>query len=252
MTIVVTDIQVDEIRKAWIAGSSQASLARLYNLSDSQVGRIVYGKRRGKFQHPEPTIPDGCLPIPEWPGYCISECGELYSCRTNGKDRPWHWRRRIPYLNRDGYLEMHLQAKEKEKIVRVHTLVLIAFVGPCPPGFQACHNNGNRLDNRVSNLRWDTQQSNIDDRGQHGNSPRGERHGNSKLTAEQVVEMRKLRSEGLPLAEIAKRFSVHSAHAGKVISGVCWGHVDGFTASQNVRINRREVAEEIRREQGKS
>lgn len=50
----------------------------------------------------------------------------------------------------------------------VHRLVLEAFVGPCPPGMETCHGNGNRLDNRLNNLRWDTSSNNERDKLQHG------------------------------------------------------------------------------------
>lgn len=42
----------------------------------------------------------------------------------------------------------------------VHRLVLEAFVGPCPPGMEACHWNGIPGDNRLHNLRWDTPSAN--------------------------------------------------------------------------------------------
>lgn len=45
----------------------------------------------------------------------------------------------------------------------VHQLVLEAFIGPRPAGMMACHNDGNPANNRVENLRWDTQSSNIFD-----------------------------------------------------------------------------------------
>lgn len=38
----------------------------------------------------------------------------------------------------------------------IHRLVLEAFVGPCPPGMETCHANGDGLENNVENLRWDT------------------------------------------------------------------------------------------------
>jgi hypothetical protein len=45
----------------------------------------------------------------------------------------------------------------------VHTLVLEAFVGQCPSGLEGCHQNGVAWDNRLSNLRWDTHESNMAD-----------------------------------------------------------------------------------------
>jgi hypothetical protein len=38
----------------------------------------------------------------------------------------------------------------------VHRLVLIAFVGHPHRGQVACHNNAQKLDNRLENLRWGT------------------------------------------------------------------------------------------------
>lgn len=54
------------------------------------------------------------------------------------------------------------------KSVGVHRLVLLAFVGPCPEGMEACHINGDPADNRVENLRWDTRSENQRDRVRHG------------------------------------------------------------------------------------
>ncbi|AUX81960.1 HNH endonuclease [Mycobacterium phage Frankie] len=42
----------------------------------------------------------------------------------------------------------------------VHRLVLEAFSGPCPPGAEGCHNDGDRSNNRIENLRWDTRTAN--------------------------------------------------------------------------------------------
>lgn len=46
---------------------------------------------------------------------------------------------------------------------KVHHLVLEAFVGPRPPGTEGCHRNDVSDDNRLVNLRWDTQEANIRD-----------------------------------------------------------------------------------------
>lgn len=42
----------------------------------------------------------------------------------------------------------------------IHELVLTTFVGPRPPGHEACHTNDDGLDNRLRNLRWDTKSAN--------------------------------------------------------------------------------------------
>jgi hypothetical protein len=50
----------------------------------------------------------------------------------------------------------------------VHDLVLTTFKGPCPPGKECCHWDGNGTNNILSNLRWDTRSENTYDRVRHG------------------------------------------------------------------------------------
>lgn len=50
----------------------------------------------------------------------------------------------------------------------VHTLVLLAFVGPRPAGMEARHLNGNASDNRLENLRYGTRAENVQDMVRHG------------------------------------------------------------------------------------
>lgn len=63
------------------------------------------------------------------------------------------------------YLAVGLTLGKRE---RVHRLVLAAFVGPCPDGMEGCHRNGDKLDNTLSNLRWDTPGNNNRDKRTHG------------------------------------------------------------------------------------
>lgn len=47
-------------------------------------------------------------------------------------------------------------------------MVLNAFVGPPPPGFEGCHKDGDRANNALSNLYWGTRSDNQRDRVRHG------------------------------------------------------------------------------------
>lgn len=66
--------------------------------------------------------------------------------------------RRIIRLSRTGM----------RKTTTIYPLVLEAFVGARPPGADACHNDGNPLNDRLDNLRWDTRSGNMRDTLQHG------------------------------------------------------------------------------------
>lgn len=70
-----------------------------------------------------------------------------------------------------GYVGINLVPREGVKHIRktgVHRLVLEAFVGPQPDGYQGCHNDGDPTNNHVSNLRWDTGSANNYDTVKHG------------------------------------------------------------------------------------
>jgi hypothetical protein len=72
------------------------------------------------------------------------------------------------------YYDVSLRLGEHNyRHTKVHHLVAQEFIGPRPAGMVICHNNGDPLDNRVENLRYDTQASNIADmheaRGGHHN-----------------------------------------------------------------------------------
>lgn len=75
-----------------------------------------------------------------------------------------------------GYWLVDLQRDGKSYTHYVHTAVLLAFAGPRPDGAVACHNDGDANNNCASNLRWDTQRSNIHDIVKHG------RHNNASKT----------------------------------------------------------------------
>lgn len=56
----------------------------------------------------------------------------------------------------------------KFKTMRIHRLVMAAFIGPCPKGLEVCHNDGNASNNHLANLRYDTRSENIKDQLRHG------------------------------------------------------------------------------------
>lgn len=104
----------------------------------------------------------------------------------------------------------------------IHTLVLLAFTGPRPDGMEACHNNGNCLDNRPANLRWDTHLENNRDRLRHGTYRRGESHHMATVTEEAI---RSVRARGLGYREIAAELGVSTSQAHRIFKKTSWAHV---------------------------
>lgn len=117
-----------------------------------------------------------------------------------------------------GYHQVNL----KNSIKHVHRLVLEAFVGPCPESHEGCHANGNRIDNRLCNLRWDTRKGNMSDAIKHGTTNRGGKAKNSKLNKDLVL---RIKSSTKSNREIAKEFNISREHARDIRLGKRWSWV---------------------------
>lgn len=67
-----------------------------------------------------------------------------------------------------GYHRVTLLRDGKRHHWMLHRLVLLTFVGPCPPGMEGCHNDDDKSNNALTNLRWDTSSANHLDRTRNG------------------------------------------------------------------------------------
>ena len=110
-------------------------------------------------------IPQGFKEIPDFPGYCINNVGEVWS-----KPRKWRVRPKFlkPAIDKDGYLRVRLYRNTKPYVRGIHQCVLETFVGPCPTNFVCRHLNGNPRDNTLNNLTWGTRSENNKDAFKHG------------------------------------------------------------------------------------
>jgi hypothetical protein len=91
---------------------------------------------------------------------------------------------------------------------------------------QVAHGNGDRQDNRLSNLRYATPSSNIDDRKRHGRTARGSRHGASVLDEAAAKSILKLRDVGMSACEVAHLACVHASTIKAIWNGENWKHLE--------------------------
>lgn len=108
----------------------------------------------------------------------------------------------------------------------VHRLVLEAFVGPCPVGFEARHFPDNDpANNRLENLSWGTRLQNVRDRVPCGTQPRGAQSHNAKLTELQVREMLAAKKCGAGFRALGRRYGVSHTTVRQIVSGERWAHL---------------------------
>ena len=84
------------------------------------------------------------------------------------------------------------------------------------------HLDGDKLNNRLSNLAWGTHEENAADKVEHGTSNHGERNPQAKLTRSLVAQMRAERASGDTFKQIAERHGVADMTAHRAITGGSW------------------------------
>lgn len=161
------------------------------------------------------AAPDGSVPVTRRGtvihGYMISPDGIIWS-RLFGRSLR-------PYNVADGYQGVALRHEGKTIRATVHSLVAEAFIGPRPAGFDVCHGDGDKSNNRFTNLRYATRTENIADKRKHGTSQDGERNQSAKLTNEQAKQIRNRRHAGALLRELAAEFGVGESCVSRISTG---------------------------------
>jgi len=102
-------------------------------------------------------------------GYEVSSAGNVRSVtRLDSRGTRHVGRVLSPGRVPSGHLTVGLYSDGVARSLRVHTLVLRAFVGTRPDGMEACHWNDEPSDNRIENLRWGTRSENLLDSVRNG------------------------------------------------------------------------------------
>ena len=173
------------------------------------------------------------LPMAGYEGiYDVSDEGRVRSCdrhvsyvRRGGVRYDWVRSGRIlsgcivPSGGQTIYRAYGLSRDGKLKIWLGHRLVLLTFVGPPPSGYEACHEDGDGLNNRLSNLRWDTHKANFQDAVQHGSYKplakyTGEYNPICKLSDAQIRAIRE--RPGETHANLAREYGVTLSHMARI------------------------------------
>ena len=159
--------------------------------------------------------------IPEYADYEVSDMGKV---------RSW---KNVDFINPDplilkehreknGYSRVVLRKDSKNHTTLVGHIVLLAFRGLRPMGFQMSHLDGNRANNKLDNLIWESRVDNERRKIKHGTKLFGEKHPSHKLNARQVVRIKKLLQIGISEPKIANKFHVSRGCISHISIGDNW------------------------------
>lgn len=106
-------------------------------------------------------------PVVGWENfYSVSSYGRVRRTDPRKGARSFGRCRKLTVSN--AHVVVSLNRPGAQRVYLVHRLVLEAFIGPAPDGYECCHNDGNGLNNALSNLRWDSARANARDRVRDG------------------------------------------------------------------------------------
>jgi hypothetical protein len=135
-----------------------------------------------------------------------------------GASECWYWR---GAQDHSGY--GYVAAKEN----RAHRLSWVLFKGEIPEGMKVLHKCDNPFCVNSDHLFLGTQKENVHDMIQKGRhrmrGPKGELNGASKMTAESVEKMRRLRQEtSASFRSLASEFGVSTMTACRICNNQLW------------------------------
>ncbi len=158
--------------------------------------------------------------------------------RSAGPDACWPWTGCI--LATTGYGQISINTGGARSLFSTHRIAYFLHHGEDPYPLLVCHECDNRPCCNGRHLFKGTHQDNEDDKVSKGRQATGLRHGRhthpertasgernkgARLTADQVLEMRKLFSDGWSRRALSEKFGVARAHASGIISRKYWAHL---------------------------
>lgn len=161
--------------------------------------------------------------VSDFPYYRVGTDGSVWSRKTHSGGVRDEWHKLACARNCDGYRHVILCHDGVRWDVHVSRLVLTVFRGP--PTFgknNACHNDGTRDNDHVNNLRWDSDRGNAADKIKDGTHNRGERHGMSILTKDNVLDIRRRRANGESGLSLAAEYDVSPVTISAIYTRRIW------------------------------
>ena len=153
-------------------------------------------------------------PIEGYDGYEVSDQGRVRCKRAWGFRKDLTPRILKQSVGTNGYYRVMLGYEGQTK--QVHRLVAENFVEGRADKLEVAHYNGDRLDNRASNLSWKTRSDNHKDKVRHGTNGK-------TVTAEMALAIREEYAMGLiTQKELAMKHGITQSTVSKIVLKQRW------------------------------
>jgi hypothetical protein len=242
----LTEAQVIEMRNLYhLDGVQTKILAAKYKIDKTQIQRIVNGKHWPHLPMPIVTghetygqklvrmfdkvldaidVNEELVWVPSFENeYAITNKGKVFSFIN------YRMGKQLKIFDVQGYLKVSLiNHKSGSRRYFLHRLLAKAFL-PNPNNYPCVnHKNGIKTDNSLTNLEWCTVKHNNAHAIATGLHPgvQGEANITSKLTEQQVIEIRDLyHKQSMKQRDIAKLYNMSQTAIKDITKGKIWKHV---------------------------
>lgn len=168
------------------------------------------------------------IPIKGLENYYCNKIGHIYS---NSKKKGLLTSRK----DKDGYLIITFACNKKRLDMKIHRVVALTFIGPCPKNFVCNHINAIKDDNRVENLEWISQKENYHHSKNIINNDyynplkwTGEKHGHTKLSDKQAIKIRIVWINEKPsIRSLARKYKVSESCIHRIVKNITYKYLIG-------------------------
>lgn len=150
--------------------------------------------------------------------YRVSNLGRVFGLKRGAYLKPT--------TEATGYKTVCLSSGGKVVKHRLNVLILSTFCGPAPfPGAHAAHNDGDKGNNTLANLRWASPTENQADVERHNRRCRGADVHNAVLSEDDVRRIRKRLTAGERNRPLAEDYGVSVSTIHLIRHNRIWRHV---------------------------
>jgi hypothetical protein len=146
--------------------------------------------------------------VPNYTGYEASSFGRVRSFKHKSS-------KILSQSNLSGYKRVVLSENGLARDWLVHRLVALAFLPNPENKPEVNHIDGDKTNNRLENLEWNTTSENQ----KHSQSVLKNRNGRSKLTPEQITLAKEKVASGISRAEVGRELGVGKSCISRLILG---------------------------------